>query len=180
MNIYLFTAQELEKILGKGYFYRQAIYRLAEEDAVFTYKVNGVMYFSSQEVWKVLLQKLAEKIHRRFPELHRFFLRVNFSEADKKISVYGFNKNIKITINTEKETEENLLNKIEAIREEVNKMPDLPVNPPSDRPAPPPPPKHPSHPHHPHHKGPEKHHQEIMEVLRRIEDRLARIEDKLN
>jgi len=176
MNISLSTAQELEKKLGERYFYRQAIYRLAEENAISTYQINDVMYLSSEEVQTASLKRLAEKIHRRFPDFHYLPLRVKFSEVNKVISVYGFDNDFKVKINTEKETEENLLNKIEKVRKGVNKMPDMPVNPPGDRPAPPLPPKPGPHPHH---EGPEKHHHDVTEALRRIEDGLRRIEDKL-
>ena len=52
-------------------------------------------------------------------------------------------------------------------------MPDIPVGPHHDVPPPPPP-------HHPPHHGDEINpHEEILEALRRIEDRLVAIEEKL-
>ena len=41
----LFTAQELEKILGEKYFYRQSLYRLAESNDINFYLVNTLTIF---------------------------------------------------------------------------------------------------------------------------------------
>lgn len=171
----LFTAQELEELLGKKYFYRQGIYRLAEEGRISAFQVSGVMYFSSDEVVIAVLKRLAERIRRRYPWIGGN-LRVKFDEREGKvITIYGFADGRKIEANTEQNSEEDLLNKLEKIREGVIKMPDIPVRPqhePYDEPPPPPPP-----PHHGH--RPPLHHEEILEVLRRIEEKLARIEERL-
>lgn len=173
----LYTAQEVEELLGKKYFYRQGIYRLAEDGKINSYQVDGVLYFSRDELILAALNKLVERIRYRYPWLHRFPLKVKTSE-NKELMVYGFPDGREITADTESETEEDLLNKIESLREEVTKIPDLPVNP-SQEPGPPPPP----HEHHgpppPPHHGPPPHHREIMDALRRIEDRLARLEEKV-
>lgn len=175
----LFTAQELEGLLGKKYFYRQGIYRLAEEGRISAFQVSGVMYFSSQEVMVAVLKRLAERIRRRYPRISSN-LRVKFGEREgKRITIYGFADGRKIEASTEQDSEEDLLNKLEEVREEVIKMPDIPVRPPhepyDEPPTPPPPPP----PHHGHGAPPPPHHFEVMEALRRIEERLARIEEKL-
>lgn len=169
----LFTAQELEERLGKKYFYRQGIYRLAEEGKISAFQVEGVMYFSSDQVIMAVLKRLAERISRRYPRISSQ-LRVKFDEREGKIiTVYGFPDRRKITINTEQNSEEDLLNELEKGREGVIRMPDIPVRPshePYDEPPPP---------HHGHRPSPPPHHEEIMEALRRIEERLVRIEEKL-
>lgn len=174
----LHTAQELEELLGKKYFYRQSIYRMAEEGKINSYQVGGVLYFSSQGVVLAVLNRLVERIRYRYPWLGRFPLRVKNNE-NKELIVYGFPDGREITADTESETEEDLLNKIEGLREEVTKMPDVPVNPPHEPGPPPPPHSHHGPPPPPPHHGPPPHHREIMDVLRRIEDRLARLEEKV-
>ena len=166
----LYTAQELEELLGRKYFYRQGIYRLAEDGKISSFQVSGVLYFSSQEVATAILERLANRIRNRYPWI-RFPLRVKFDENQGKvITVYGFPNGKKIITDTVKETEEDLLNKIEILRGEVTKMPDIPVYPQDEQGPPPPPPHH----------GPPPHHREIIDALRRIEDRLARIEEKIS
>lgn len=172
----LLTALEIEESLGKKYFYRQSIYRLAEEGKISAFQVNGVMYFSSEQVVLVVLQKLAERIRNRYPWISSR-VRVKFDENQGKImTIYGFTDGREIIANTEQDSEEYLLNKLEEIREEVIRMPDIPVRPPHepfDEPPSPPPP------HHGHRPPPPPHHEEILEILRRIEERLVRIEEKL-
>lgn len=169
----LFTAQELEELLGRTYFYRQSIYRMAEDKKISSYQVSGKFYFSSDEVVSAAMNRLANRIRLRFSRLARF-LRISFVENKNKIiSVYGFPDKSIITANTENETEEQLLRKIEEKGREVKNMPDIPVGPHHDVPPPPPP-------HYPPHHGDEiPPHEEILEVLRRIEDRLVTIEEKL-
>lgn len=170
----LLTAQELEDLLGKKYFYRQSIYRLAEEGKIAAFQVSGVMYFSSEEVIIAVLRRLAERIRNRYPRLSHL-LRLKFDENQgKEITVYGFFNGQKVTANTEQDSEEDLLSKIEKVGREVRIMPvDIPVRPPHEPYDQPPPP-----PHHGHKPQP-PHHIEIMEALRRIEERLARMEERL-
>lgn len=168
----LLSAQELEELLGKKYFYRQSIYRLAEDGKISAFQVNGILYFSSEEVVMAALRKLAYRIKSRYPEISKR-LRVKFDESQEKVlTVYGFPKDTKIIANTEEETEEDLLNKLEKLREEVKNMPDLPVMPPDQGHEPPPPPPH-------HGPPPPPHHREMMDILRRIEERLRKIEERL-
>lgn len=173
----LYTAQELENILGKTYFYRQRIYRMAEDGKVSPYQVNGKLYFSSEELIKASLNRLANRIRLRFSKLASF-LRINFDETkSKKITVYGFPDKSVVIADTENETEEELLQKVENKRREVKSMADIPVDPHDHGHNSPPPPHHP--PHHPHHEDEIPPHEEILDVLRRIEDRLDRLEEKL-
>ena len=173
----LFTAQELEELLGKMYFYRQRIYRMAEDGKISPYQVDGKFYFSKDELIMATLNRLSARIRLRFSRLAPF-LRISFDEnKNKAITVYGFPDKSIITANTENETEEELLKKVENKGREVKNMPDIPVGPGNhDH-------DHPHQPHHPPHHPPHGHdnppHEEILEVLRRIEDRLVRIEEKL-
>lgn len=171
------TAQELEEILGTKYFYRQSIYRLAQDGVISSYEVNGVYYFSSEEVTTQVLQRLARRIRNRFPWLAIRNLRIKFDESlSREITIYGFTNGSIIIGNTEFETEEDLLKKIENLREEVRNMPDVPVDPGDERPHMPPPPPGP----HPGTRpGPEEHHREVMDVLRRLEERLRKLEERL-
>lgn len=167
----LFTAQELENILGKTYFYRQGLYRMAEDGKISSYFVDGKLYLSSEEVIEFVLKRLTNRIRLRSSRLASF-LRVKFDEAEGKIiTVYGFPDGSIVTVDTENETEEQLLRKIEDKRKEVKNMPDMPVGPQHDVPPPPP--------HHPPHHDDIPPHEEILDVLRRIEDRLGRIEESL-
>jgi len=172
----LFTAQELEEHLGRAYFYRQSIYRMAEDGKVSSYQVNGKLYFSSQEVLSAILNRLANRIRLRLSRLASH-LRISFDENKRKlISVYGFLDKSIVTADAQNETEEELLRKIEHKGKEVTNMLDVSVDP-HYYDAPPPPPHHP--PDHPPHGRDIPPHEEILEVLRRIEDRLVRIEEKL-
>ena len=172
----LYTAQELEELLGRKYFYRQSLYRLAEDGKIASYQINGILYFSSQDTVLAVLKRLVDRIRHRYPRLSSS-LRVKFEENESKvITVYGFPDRIRVIVNTDEETEEDLLNKIEHVGKEVKSMPDMPVRPPDEPygPPPPPPPNHGDH-----HRLPPPHHQEIMDALRRIEERLAKIEERV-
>lgn len=176
MVIRLLPAQDLEAFLGRKYFYRQSIYRMAEDGFIASYEVDGVYCFSADEVVIKALQRLGQRIRRRFPWLDTRSLRVKYDEeTGKEIIIYGFSDGRILRVNTEKETEEELLQKVEHIRKEVNTMPDMPIEPGAPHGPPPPPPPG----HGPHGPGPEDHHREILDILRRVEERLERIERKL-
>lgn len=169
----LYSAQELEEVLGKKYFYRQGTYRLAEAGKIKAFQINNKSYFSKDDLVLVTLERLAERIERRHPWVPPDTLRVKYNQSEgKKITIYGFSRGESIAANTDKETEAELLGKIETIRREVKTMPDVPVKP-HHRPHPvPPPPPHEAYPEPPHHR-------DVMEALERIEDRLRKVEEKL-
>lgn len=178
MVIRLFTAQDLEELLGRKYFYRQSIYRMAEDGLIASYEVDTVYFFSADEVVTKALERLGQRIRRRFPWLDTRSLRVKYDvETGKEIVIYGFADGRILAANTEEETEEVLLQKVESIRKGVNTMPDMPIEPGGPHGPPPPPP--PGHDPHGHGPGPEEHHREILDILRRVEERLERIERKL-
>jgi len=175
MVLRLLTALEIEELLGRKYFYRQGIYRMAQEGLISSFEVSGVYYFSPEEVTTKALQRLAHRISYRFPWLTTSSLRVKYDEEiGKEITVYGFRDGSAVRANTEEETEEDLLDKVGDFGKEVRIMPDIPVMPPEPHGPPPPPPGH----HGPGH-GPHEHHHEIMDMLRRIEERLQRLEERL-
>lgn len=181
-EIQLYTAQRLEELLGKKFFYRQSFYRLGEEGFVKSFNVDGTSYFSSEEIVDVVMQRLLRRLRNRFPWLQNKGIRIkfDFGQTGNRISLYGGHKGFKLEVDTSKETEEEFLRKVEKAREEVIKMQDFPLDQPPSPPhgAPPPPPPGPPGPHHPP-PPPPPHHEAIMEALRRIEDTLKRIEDKL-
>lgn len=162
----LYTAQQLEELLGKKYFYRQSFYRLTEEGLIDSFNIDGTLYFSSEEVIIVMLQRLSRRLRSRFPWLQNRGVRIKFDQSNRKISLYN-QQGFKLEANTDIETEEDFLRKVGLARGEVNKMQDFPI----DQPPPPGP--------GPHHPPPPPHHEVIMEALRRIEEALARIEAKL-
>lgn len=174
----LYTAQQLEELLGKKYFYRQSFYRLAEEGLIDSFNIDGTLYFSSQEVIDVVLQRLVRRLRSRFPWLQNKGFKINFDQSNNKIYLHN-QKSFALEANTTDETEEDFLKKIETIRGEVIKMPDFPIDQPPPPPygAPPPPSTGPG-PHHPL-PPPPPHHEAIMDAFRRIEEALRRIEDKL-
>lgn len=176
-KIDLYTALDLENILGKKYFYRQSIYRLSEETKISTYQIDSTFYFSKKELVEVVLNRLAHRISHRYHWVHKYFLRIKYDK--NKLDIYGFPKGIRISINTNEETEEDLLNKFQALREEVIEM-DIPIKPSHHGPD-----EHKKPDHHEHHKDHGGHHghnpephREIMDALRRIEERLERLEEK--
>lgn len=173
-QIKLFTAQELEKLLGIKYFYRQGIYRMAESEKVNSYNIGKTLYFSKDEVINAALVRLVKRVERRHPWIPHDTLGLRYDEKqEKRIVIYGFSRGEEIVANTDEETEGDLIRKIEEIRKEVTQMPDVPVKPhprPHDK-------HHSPHHHGPHHRPP--HHEEILETLREIEDRLRKIEEKI-
>ena len=177
----LLTAQEIENLLGKKYFYRQNIYRMADDNIIPTFNVGGTLYFSPEDVKKAAFTKLARRIRARFPHLRYKGQVISFDEQkDKKIRVHSTRSRFEVIADPEIETEENLLKKLD--EKEVKNMTNFPVDPEGPEGPPPPPPHHghgPHHPHGPHHGFPPPH-EEILEVLRRIEETLARIETKLD
>jgi hypothetical protein len=169
----LFTAQELEQDLGKTYFYRQRIYRMAEGGELPSFSAKGVFYFNKSDVIAVVLKRLEERIVSRFPSMNSALLKARYDFKNKKlIEVEGFPGGRDAFVDTETETEEDLLEKIERIGREMIYMQ------PEPKPEP-----HREHPggHHPPPHEPEhvRHHRDVMDVLHRIEETLRGIEERL-
>lgn len=175
MVVRLLTASDIEELLGQKYFYRQSIYRMAQDGLISSFEVSGVFYFSPEEVTVQALTRLARRLRDRFGWLDTRSLRVKYDEAGgKEMLIYGFRDGLVIRANTQEETEEELLAKVENMRKEVKHMTDLPVAGPEPHGPPPPPPG----PHGPK-PGPEEHHREMLDMLRRIDERLQKIEERL-
>ena len=180
----LYTAQDIEEILGKKYFYRQNLYRLADEGVVNSYYIGKTLYLSKEEVVREILKRLARRVRTRIPQAKN--LRLRFDEKiAKEIVIYSRHGNFEISADTQSETEEELLRKVQLNRKEVTKMADIPVDDSGHEPPEHPEPHGPHHgphdghgPHHP--PPPPPHHHEIIEALRRIDEALRRIEEKLD
>lgn len=168
----LLTAQEIERELGKAYFYRQRMYRMVDSGELPSYTVKGTLYFNRTDVISLLLNQLEKRIESRFSHMDTSMLRASYDQ--KQVKVEGFLEGRSAYVDTEVETEVELLEKIENIGKEVITMA---AKPELHKPAPPP---HGHHPHpHPHHEPePKRHHRDVMDALRRIEDRLTKIEEK--
>lgn len=112
----LFTAQEAEKMLGRRYFYRQRIYRLAENKKIIglTRKDSVIVYFGNQVV-QGFLKDLSLKIEAKFPEINIDSIRIFYdSVTGKRIVIDGlFGRSI--SINAETENEEDVISKISGI-----------------------------------------------------------------
>ena len=177
----LYTAQEIESELGKAYFYRQRIYRMSQ-GGLPSFSIKEVLYFNLPDVVAIALRNLEERIKSRFPQVNTATLRASYDFQDKKlIRVEGLPGGRIVTADTEVETEEDLLEKVELIGMEVISMPAKhdPHHDPHHPPAPKP--LYESRPgEHEHEPEPKRHHREVMEILRRIEEMLRRIEEKLD
>lgn len=172
MNKTLLTARQVEDELGRGYFYRQHIYRLADERMIESYLIDEKLYFSVDEILNATFSRLKKKINRRFPRRFLRRMRVAFNPLEKnEITIYKTKPKLAVSVNTTIDSEEVLLTKLEQVRKEVKIMIDKPIH------------DHDEHDHdHPrprHSHGPMKHHHEMMKRLERIEDLLERIEEKV-
>ncbi len=114
---HLLTPLEAEVEFGEKYFYRQKIYRLAERGKIVTFKKQGQVVFLGNHVLEGFLKDLEEKITTKFPEFDISKLQIFYdSTRGKRMVVDGlFGKGI--SVDTTKETEEDLLQKISGILE---------------------------------------------------------------
>jgi len=114
---HLLTPKEAEEKFGKKYFYRQRIYRLAKGGKIMDFKFRGQTCFLDKHILQAFLKDLELRIQSKFPEIDVGSLRVFYDTTKgKRIVVDGlFGKGI--SVNTDEETEEDLLNKIESVVE---------------------------------------------------------------
>jgi hypothetical protein len=114
---HLLTPQEAEEELGKKYFYRQRIYRLAEKNKITQFKLKGQSCYLGSHIINATLKDLELRIATKFPEIDTSALRIFYDTANgKRVVVDGlFGKGI--TVNTDEETEEDLMQKITHIYE---------------------------------------------------------------
>lgn len=114
---HLLSATEIEERFGAKYFYRQRIYRLAEKGKISNFNHGGRVCYLPSHVLKAFLKDLELKIENRFPEIDHLKLQIYYDTVrGRRIVVDGlFGKSV--WANTDKETEEDLLKKMEGIRE---------------------------------------------------------------
>ncbi len=117
---HLYSAFEIAKKFGIKYFYRQRIYRLAESKKIPSFQLRDQACFIGSQVLEAVLKDLEFKIEGKFPQLDITKLRVFYDLINgKRIVVDGiFGKSI--FVDTDKETEEDLIQKIGHIMEWIN------------------------------------------------------------
>lgn len=108
----LLTPIEAEDLLGKKYFYRQKIYRLAEKGKMPSFKLRGQVCYLGSHIVGAMIKDLELHIANKFPEIDTNSLRIFYDTArEKRIVIDGlFGKGL--TINTEEESEEDVISKI--------------------------------------------------------------------
>lgn len=119
----LVTPLEAEELLGRKYFYRQKIYRLAEKGKIPAFKLRGQNCYLGSHIVSAMLKDLELHIASKFPEIDTQDMRIFYDTArGKRIVVDGlFGKGI--TIDTDLETEEDLIQKINHIIEWMRSEP---------------------------------------------------------
>lgn len=119
----LYTASEAEEILGKKYFYRQRIYRLATNGKLPQFDRHGTAVYMGSHIVKAFLTDLEIRIQDKFPGLDTTSLRILYDTATgKRVVVDGlFGRGI--SVNTDEETEDDLLKKIGSIIEWIGNDP---------------------------------------------------------
>lgn len=115
----LYTASEIEDLLGKKYFYRQRVYRLASARKLVEFNRGEIAIYMGSHVISSFLKELELRIQDKFPEIDFSDLRIFYDTAtNKRIVVDGlFGRGV--SVDTDKENEEDLLKKIEVIVEWV-------------------------------------------------------------
>lgn len=126
---HLYTALEAEDILGKKYFYRQRIYRLAEDKKIISFNRQqaGVVYLGSHII-QTFLKELNLKIQNKFPEINIESIRIFYDTVSgKRIVIDGlFGRSI--SINTDEENEEDVIQKINGILDWIKADADITQN----------------------------------------------------
>src|SRR3989338_7892680 len=110
---HLLTALEIEEGFGRKYFYRQRIYRLVEKGKIPAFNHKGQSCFIPSHVLKAFLKDLELRIASKFPEVDRSKLQIFYDTVrGKRVIIDGlYGKSL--WVNTEEETEEDLIKKIE-------------------------------------------------------------------
>lgn len=126
---HLYTATEIEELLGKSYFYRQRIYRLATTRKLVEFSRNEISVYMGTHVIQAFLKDLELKIQDKFPELDTTSLRIFYDTTKgKRIVVDGlFGKGL--SVNTDEENEEDLLKKIGVVLEWIGNDSNIVVEP---------------------------------------------------
>lgn len=112
---HLFTAIEAEQEFGKKYFYRQRVYRLEKAGKLPSFKLKDKTCYVGRHILEAFIKDLELRIASQFPEIDTNTLRTFYDVINgKRIVIDGLFGKI-ITVNTEEETEEDLLTKIKNI-----------------------------------------------------------------
>lgn len=113
----LLTPTEVEAEFGKKYFYRQRIYRLEKSQKLVAFNFRGQTCFMGHKVLDVCLKDLRAKLMLAFPHIQWDEAKIFYDNiTGKRIIVDGlFGKSV--VINTDQETEEDLIAKISHISE---------------------------------------------------------------
>jgi len=109
---HLLTASEAEKEFGKKYFYRQRIYRLSKSGKIPAFNLRGRQCFMGRHILKVFLKELELKIVKQFPEFDIGSIRVFYDTVNEKRIVIDGILGRSVSVDTDKEAEDDLLKKI--------------------------------------------------------------------
>lgn len=120
---HLFTALEAEEIFGRKYFYRQRIYRFAETKKFLTFELRGKTCYLGNHILQAFVKDLETKIAKQFPELDMNSLQIFYDLAHGKRMVVDGLFGRGLSVNTDEETEEDLLKKISNILEWIGNTP---------------------------------------------------------
>ena len=120
---HLFTASEAEEEFGKKYFYRQRVYRLAEANKIHTFELRGKQCYLGSHILQAFVRDLELRIASQFPELSVSSLRIFYDLSQGKRMVVDGLFGRGISVNTDEETEEDLIKKISSILEWIGDTP---------------------------------------------------------
>lgn len=130
------TPIEAEEFFGAKYFYRQRIYRLAEAKKITEFKLRGQACYLGQHIISAFIQELHARIKTRFPEIDSSSLEIFYDAVSGKRIVIDGLYGKSVAVNTETETQDDLLSKIQHVIEWFASKPaeievienDVPVN----------------------------------------------------
>jgi len=126
---HLYTAGEIENFLGKKYFYRQRVYRLSKVRKLVEFNRGELSVYMGSHVVSAFLKELELRIQDRFPEINISKLRIFYDVTNEKRIVVDGLFGHGISVDTDKENEDDLLNKIENIIEWIGNDPKIEVEP---------------------------------------------------
>jgi len=114
---HLLTASEAEELLGKKYFYRQRIYRLAENNKITTFTRKDRTVYLGNHIVQAFLKELSLRIQDKFPEININSIRIFYDTVTGKRIVIDGLLGKSISANTDEDNEEDVLGKISSVLE---------------------------------------------------------------
>jgi hypothetical protein len=108
------TAVEAEEALGAKYFYRQKTYRYEKAKKLRAFQFRAQQCFLRDMLVGVYMDELEQKIASQFPELQGY--RVYYDQDSRRVMVDGLFGRY-VAVETDKETEDDLLTKLKNIAE---------------------------------------------------------------